>query len=134
MEFLQGLTNKAALSAESLQSSLHKISNSKHSTNVSTEGRVCLMKKYLLLLVLLSVNCVSQKIYFQKEFQPVSAGKIYKNNFFLFGIGLTSNVDLYKMCGNSTPLMVHEYYTWDDVLWHFVLGVYTPRTTEYWCK
>ena len=56
-------------------------------------------------------------------------------NFFLWGLVGTANVDVKQVCRSQTPVQLQAQNTFVDGLLNVVtIGIYAPRTAKVWCE
>lgn len=87
-----------------------------------------------LLLVVMSLVPGCHTLYIQvAEGVPTHAVRD-KQQYFLWGLTPQKEIDVGERCPGSTMVAIREDTTADDVLGAVVtLGVWTPRTTWYYC-
>ncbi len=89
------------------------------------------LRMALMLLMVPTLGC--QHLTYSSGLGHSRSSKSGTNQFFLFGLVNTAEVDLRDTCPTGVGrLVVHQSFV-DGLLAAITLGIYTPRSWEVWC-
>lgn len=92
------------------------------------------MKIIILLNIFFIVSCTSINVRFKPKVEHETSFTHYTHYGFM---GLIGSDTLYfeKLCINSNPVRVKNYFSSEDMLFaFFTFGIYTPKSTKIWCE
>ena len=91
------------------------------------------MNRLLASLVTLLFLSGCHKIRFDVSPNPSPIPITERKSYYLFGLTPTRHIDLATHCPKGTAAVVEETTVGDRILGLITLGIYTPRTTHYYC-
>jgi hypothetical protein len=96
------------------------------------------MKKFiflfLILLILLVVNCSTQKFYLTEDGERLIPMKEGTSHFFVAGIGQTKEISAVQVCDERPVVAVETSYSFvDGLLGAITYGIYYPRSYTIYC-
>jgi hypothetical protein len=108
-------------------------------TAAAEQGRASVKNLLIIALSLSLAGCAASTHYVSNVSvyeDSSSASKKYWDHFFISGIGQEQEIDAARVCGGAdrvaktTTLLTPANWA----AGFFTLGIYTPRTTEVYCK
>ena len=92
------------------------------------------MKKTLLTLLVLTTLTGCHSMRFDISPDATTAPISTMKSYYLFGLVPTKQIDLAQYCPNGTAAIVEETTFLDGFCGAITLGIWTPRTSRYYCS